>query len=108
MVSVIAVDSVISADRLCRFRDSRRCREGHSVANTRFGKPYCSIQNDYRQTLIVRAINSNYRYRIVLLEDLVSITETDLWEYQQKISHWRFRFSLEVLLISITAADFRA
>ena len=49
---------------------------------------------------------SNYRYRIVLPEELISMTETDLWECQQKISHYRYRFSLESKLISITATDF--
>ena len=38
---------------------------------------------------------SNYRYRIVLPEEVISIAETDLWECQQKISHCRHRFSLE-------------
>ena len=28
--------------------------------------PYRSIQNDYRQTRVLRAMNSNYRYRIVM------------------------------------------
>ena len=30
---------------------------------------------------------SNYRYRIALPEELISITETDLWEFKQKISY---------------------
>ena len=49
---------------------------------------------------------SNYRYRITLPEELISITETDLWEFQQKISHYRYRFSLEFHAISITDTDF--
>ena len=28
---------------------------------------------------------TNYRYRIVLPEELIAITETDLWECQQKL-----------------------
>ena len=36
-----------------------------------------------------RAICSNYRYRIVLQEEVNFITETDLWECWQKISHFR-------------------
>ena len=44
---------------------------------------------------------SNYRYRIVLPEELISITETDLWECQQKISHYKDRFSLEFQFMSI-------
>ena len=48
---------------------------------------------------------SNYRYRIELPEELISITETDLWEFQQKISHYRYRFSLEVHIISITHTE---
>ena len=50
---------------------------------------------------------SNYRYRIALPEELISITETDLLIFQQKISHCRYRLSLEVQLISITATGFR-
>ena len=48
----------------------------------------------------------NYRYRIVLPEELVSITETDLWECQHKISHYKYRYSLEFQVISITDTDF--
>ena len=40
-------------------------------------------------------MSSNYRCRIVLPEEFISITETDLWECQQKISQYRYRFSLE-------------
>ena len=36
----------------------------------------------------------------------ITITETDLREFQQNISHYRCRFSLEFQLISITDADF--
>ena len=50
---------------------------------------------------------SNCRYIIALPEELVSITETDLWEFQQKISHCRYRFALEFQVISITNTDFR-
>ena len=64
-------------------------------------------QIDYRQTLTWEEIISDYRYRIALPEELTSITETDLWEFQQKISHCRYRFSLEFQLISITDAEFR-
>ena len=42
---------------------------------------YRSIQNNYRETCFLMAMNSNYRYRIVLPEELISITETDLWEW---------------------------
>ena len=49
---------------------------------------------------------SNCRYRIALTEKLSSITETDLWEFQQKFSHFRYRFSLEFQLVSITDTDF--
>ena len=54
-----------------------------------------SIQIDYRQTFFCEKLISNYRYKFVLPEELIAITETDLWEYQQKISHYRNRFSLE-------------
>ena len=47
---------------------------------------------------------SDYRYRLALPEELLSITETDLWEFQ-KISHYRYRFSLEFQVISITDTD---
>ena len=40
---------------------------------------------------------SNCRYRIALPEEFISIRETDLWEFQQEISHYRYRFSLEFL-----------
>ena len=49
---------------------------------------------------------SDYRYRIALPEELISITETDLGKFQQKMSHYRYRFSLEFQLISITDTDF--
>ena len=60
------------------------------------------IQIDYRQRVFFWA----YRYRIALQEKFISITETDLWEFQQEISHYRYRFSLEFQLISITDTDF--
>ena len=76
-----------------------------------FERTYRSIQIDYRQssskglTVVSKLITervlfweeliSDYRYRIALPEELISITETDLWEFQQKISHYRYRFSLE-------------
>ena len=47
------------------------------------------------------------RYRIVLPEELISVTETDLWKCQQKISDYRYRFSFESQLSSITDTDFR-
>ena len=56
--------------------------------------------------LFWEALISNYRYRIALPEELIVITETDLWESQQKISHYGYRFSLEFQLISITDTDF--
>ena len=49
---------------------------------------------------------SEYRYRIAPPEELISITESDLWECLQKISHYRYRSSLECQLISITGPDF--
>ena len=52
-------------------------------------------------------INSNYRYRITLPEELICITETDLWEFQQKISHYRYRFSLEFQFIYFREAPVR-
>ena len=67
---------------------------------------YRSIQIDYRQTFFLRTIYCNYRYRIVLPEELISITETDLWECLQKISRYRYIFSLEFQLIGITDTDF--
>ena len=77
-----------------------------------FGGPslfitYRSMQIDYRQRFfLLGGINFDYRYRMALSEELISITETDLWEFQQKISHNRYRFSLEFQLISITDTDF--
>ena len=49
---------------------------------------------------------SNYRYRIVLPEKFISITETDLWKSPQKVSHCRYRFFVDCKLISITDTDF--
>ena len=45
---------------------------------------YRSSHSDCRQLVVLTAINSNYKYRIVLPEELISITETDLWEGWQK------------------------
>ena len=67
---------------------------------------YRSIQIDYRQTLFWGELISNDRYRIAAPEELISVTQTDLWEFQQKISHCRYRFSLELQLVSITDTDF--
>ena len=78
----------------------------HKQAHAGAQERYRSIQNDYRQTSCLRAINSNYRCRIALPEELISITETDLWEFQQKISHYRYRFSPEFQFISVTDTDF--
>ena len=52
----------------------------------------------------LRAPNSNYRCSIVLPEDLISITDTDVWKYSQKILHSRYRLSLE---FKSTSTDFR-
>ena len=49
---------------------------------------------------------SDYRYRIALPEELISITETDLWEFPQKISRYRYSFSLKFQLLSVTDTDF--
>ena len=38
---------------------------------------------------------------------VVSKIETDLWEFQQKVSHHKDRFSLESQIISITDTDTR-
>ena len=38
--------------------------------------------------------------------NLIAITETDLWEFQQKSSQYRYSFSLEFKLMSITDTDF--
>ena len=45
---------------------------------------YRSIHDDHRQALILRATNSDYRYRIVLRGESISTTETDLWKCWQK------------------------
>ena len=45
--------------------------------------------------------SGNYRYRIEQPEELIAITETDLCEFQQKISHYRYRFSLEFQWLQI-------
>ena len=85
-------------------KNSRRC------AIAILGRSEClyrSIQIDYRQHFSEGKLRSNYRYRIVLPEKLVFTTETDLWEYQQKIFHYSYRFSFfEFQVIAITNADF--
>ena len=66
----------------------------------------CITVNDYRQTFILRAhINLNYRYRIVSPEALISITQKDLWECRQIISHYRLFFSLISRLTSIADTE---
>ena len=60
---------------------------------------YRRIQIDYRQRFFLGESIFDYRYRIALPQELISITETDLWEFQQKISRYRYRFSLEVQLL---------
>ena len=78
---------------------------GGSVAVT----VYRSIQIDYRQRFFFwEELISDYRYRIALPEELISITETDHWEFQQKISRYRYRFSLEFQLIFHYRYRFRA
>ena len=54
-----------------------------------------TIHINYRQRFCLEEWISDCRYRIALIEELISITETDLWEFQQKISHYRYRFSLK-------------
>ena len=61
-------------------------------------KLYRSIQIDYRQRFFWEEFISDYGYRIALPEGLISITETDLWEFRQKISHYRYRLSLKFQL----------
>ena len=56
--------------------------------------------------MLPSVINSNHRYRIVLPEESISITETVLWKLWQKISHYRYRYSLEFQIITITDTDF--
>ena len=49
------------------------------------------IQTNYRQALnnILRAMNLNYKCRLVLPEEVVAVTEADVWEWSQRISHYR-------------------
>ena len=68
--------------------------EGERPPPPRLRPYYRCIQNYHRQTFFLGTINCNYRYRVVLPEELISITETDLWERWQKISHYRYRFSV--------------
>ena len=56
--------------------------------------------------LFLRAIDSNYRDRSVRPEEVISITETDLWNDGRNISHYRYRLTLEFRLICITDTDF--
>ena len=94
-----------SAIRLAAIAPPKMIARSHFYTPN-FLESYRSIQIDYRQRLFWGELISNYRYRIELPEELIAITETDLWEFQQKISHYRYRFSLEFQLISITDTDF--
>ena len=49
---------------------------------------------------------SDYRYRIELPEELISITETDLWEFQQKSLITDTDSFFNFILISIADTDF--
>ena len=71
------------------------------------GNQSCTVVSKLiTERLFLGGINSNYKYRSELPDELSAITETDLWEFQQKISHYRYRFSLEFQLIAITDTDF--
>ena len=67
---------------------------------------YRSIQNHYRQRSVPRAINSKCRYRSALPEGSNFITETDVWECWQHMSHYSYRFFFEFQSISIADPDF--
>ena len=57
---------------------------------------YRSIQINYRQTLFLGEINCQLQIQNRAARRINFITETDLWEYQQKTSHYRYRFSPEI------------
>ena len=90
---------------------------GHIGTNTpkfvppRWGRPrfdpavVCKLITDRHFFLCGQSI-SNCRCRIPLAEKLISITQTDLWEFQQEISRYRYRFSLEFQFVSVTDTDF--
>ena len=42
----------------------------------------------------------------MLPEEVIVITETDVWEYWQRVSNCWCRFSIEILVIAITDTDF--
>ena len=69
-------------------------------------KEYRSIQIYYRQRFFLGGMNFRLQIQNRTARRINSIAETDLWEFQQKISHYRHRFSLEFQLISITDTDF--
>ena len=72
-----------------------------------FFSSWCrSLQNDYRRTCLLKAMNSKCRYRNMLPENFISITETDLWEWWQKISHYRYILFFSFQVVSITDTDF--
>ena len=58
---------------------------------------YRGAQNDYRQTSLLRALNCNYRYRIVRNRSVRMLAD---------MSHYRYRFSLKFELLAITDTDF--
>ena len=51
---------------------------------------------------VLRALTSKYRYRIVLQEEFISITETDSWEYWQRTSYRRLAISGQERLKVVT------
>ena len=57
-------------------------------------KRYRSVQLDYRQTCVQRAISSQLQIQNRVARRIISITEADLWEFQQNLSQYRCRFSL--------------
>ena len=53
------------------------------------------IQNNYRQTFTLRAIDFQLQIQDCVASRLSFVTDTDLWEYWQRISHYSYRISLE-------------
>ena len=88
--------------KFLRFRDLPWPNENGGKLNDKINKKVDnSLQPHLIQTYILRAIKSNDRCRIVLPEELDTIAETDLWECWQKISRYRYRFSIEFQVVSI-------
>ena len=89
----------ISLPHFCRVAALRLCA---------LPRDYRSSQIDYRERFFLGGINFRLQIQNRAARRIISITETDLWEFQQKISCYRYRLSLKFQLIFHCRYRFRA